>query len=70
MSDTPIETIDTLLESVEADVDDEALGFKLRTARQLLLVLRERETVGQEALEHADIDPETREQLRELGYLE
>ena len=70
MSGTTIETIDTLLGSVEKSVEDPNLGFKLRTARQLLLVIDEREAAGQEALHEADLDPETRDRLRDLGYLE
>ncbi|WP_135820505.1 hypothetical protein [Halostella litorea] len=70
MADTTFETVDTMLESVQSDVDDPELCFKLRTARQLLVFLEERYAVGREALEDADFDDETLDSLRQLGYLE
>jgi hypothetical protein len=70
MSETTIETIDTLLGSVEESVADPDLGFKLRTARQLLLLIDEREAAGQQALHEADLDPETRDRLQDLGYID
>ncbi|WP_096389621.1 hypothetical protein [Halopenitus persicus] len=70
MSGTTIETIDTLLESVEESVEDPDVGFKLRTARQLLLLIDEREEAGQEALHEADLESETRKRLQELGYID
>lgn len=64
------EHIDTMLKSVQEDVTEPELSFKLRTARQLCDALKEQYTAGQEAVEQADIDEETRESLRQLGYLD
>jgi hypothetical protein len=70
MEEDLFEHIDTMLKSVQEDVTDSELTFKLRTARQALVALEEQYTAGQEALERADIDEETLESLRQLGYLD
>ncbi|MGQ4556815.1 hypothetical protein [Halobellus sp. GM3] len=70
MPKTTFETIDTLLEGVQADVEDADLVFKLRTARQLLLLLQEREDAGRQALDEVELDDEARDRLERLGYLE
>jgi len=62
--------IDTMLKSVQEDVTESELTVKLRTARQLCVALKEQYTAGQEAIERADIDEETLESLRQLGYLD
>ena len=64
------EHIDTMLKSVQEDVTDSELRFKLRTARQLCAAMKEQYIEGQQAIEGADIDEETIESLRELGYLD
>jgi len=64
------EHIDTMLRSVQEDVTDPEVTFKLRTLRQLCDALKEQYTARQEALEEADIDEETLESLRQLGYLD
>ena len=64
------EHIDTILESIQEDVQDPELRFKLRTARQLCSVMEEHYIAGQQAIERADVDEETIESLRELGYLD
>jgi hypothetical protein len=64
------EHIDTILESIQEDVQDPELRFKLRTARQLCNVMKEHYIAGQRAIERADVDEETIEPLRELGYLD
>ena len=64
------EHIDTMLKSVQEDVTGSELTFKLRTTRQLCDALKEQYTAGQEAIERADIDEETLESLRQLGYLD
>ncbi len=69
MPDTTIATIDAMLESVQATLEDSELRFKIRTARQLLLVVEEQHDVGRDALEDAALDESTRENLRRLGYL-
>lgn len=70
MGQDSFEHIDTMLKSVQEDVTKPELSFKLRTARQLCDALKEQYTAGQEAVERADIDEETRESLRQLGYLD
>jgi hypothetical protein len=70
MEEDLFEHIDTMLKSVQEDVTDSELTFKLRTARQALVALEEQYTAGQEAFERADIDEETLESLRQLGYLD
>lgn len=70
MEDELFNYIDSMLESVQDDVDDADLAFKLRTARQSLVGLEEQYREGQEALEQMDIDDETLDSLRELGYLD
>ncbi|MFC6875317.1 hypothetical protein [Halobellus marinus] len=70
MGETTYETIDTLVESVQEDVADPDLVFKLRTARQLLLLLQEREDAGRQVLDEVEIGADTRERLERLGYLE
>lgn len=70
MEEDSFEHTDTMLKSVQEGVTDSELRFKLRTARQLLDALKEQYTAGQEALEMADIDEETLESLRQLGYLD
>lgn len=70
MEEDLFEYIDTMLKSVQEAVTDSELKFKLRTARQSLFVLEDQYTAGQEALENTDIDEETLESLRQLGYLD
>lgn len=70
MTGATVETIETMLESVQQEVDDPELRFKLRTARQLLLLLEEQHDLGRKALADADLDADVREDLRTLGYLE
>jgi hypothetical protein len=64
------EKIDTMLANVQDEVDDSELSFKLRTARQLLMVYDEQLRKHREALAEDDIDEEALENLRELGYLD
>lgn len=70
MEDELFDYVDSMLESVQAEVDDPDLAFKLRTARQSLVGLEEQYREGQQALEQLDIDDETLDSLRELGYLD
>lgn len=62
--------IDAMLQDVQEEVTDTEVAFKVRTARQLLVPLEEQYTAGQAALEQADIDDETLDSLRQLGYIE
>jgi hypothetical protein len=70
MEEDLFEHIDTMLESVQEEVTDSDLTFKIRTARQSLVAIEEQYTAGQEALEKADINDGTLESLRQLGYLD
>ncbi|MGM0590411.1 MAG: hypothetical protein ACQETI_02065 [Halobacteriota archaeon] len=69
MSETTIDTIRTVLESVLRETEDAEIHFKLRTALQLLAVIDDREKVAREALKDSELDEDLRQQLRELGYL-
>ncbi|GGL27629.1 hypothetical protein EFA46_002255 [Halarchaeum sp. CBA1220] len=70
MTDTPIETIRTMLESLLEETDDPDVHYKLRTSLQLLTILEERDAAGRDALEHTDLDPEVAERLERLGYID
>jgi hypothetical protein len=63
------DTVETLLASVEEELDDPDLIFKLRTARQLNLACKDEMTAFQRTVEQADLDEETETRLEELGYL-
>lgn len=70
MTDTTIDTIGTLLENAVSKTDDPEVRFKLRTALQLLAVIDREHDVASAALENAEIEPDVRENLRELGYVD
>lgn len=70
MSRTPVDTIETMLESVLEDSDDSEACFKLRTSLQLLSVIRAQENVVKQALADCEMDEELRQRLQELGYLD
>lgn len=70
MDDSLFDTVTSLLESVIDETDDTEVHFKLRTALQLLVVLRTRHADAMETLEEADLDAELRDRLRDLGYVE
>lgn len=70
MSQAPVEAIDTMLASVQEEIDDSDLRFKLRTSRQLLRVLQERKKLERNALAVDELDESTRENLEQLGYLD
>jgi hypothetical protein len=63
------DTVETLLASVQEDIEDPDLVFKLRTARQLNLACKDEMSTFQQTIENADLDEETEARLRELGYL-
>jgi hypothetical protein len=69
MSETPIETTQTMLESLVEETDDSEVHFKLRTAMQLLDIAEEQYDAGRRALAEVELDQDTRENLEELGYL-
>lgn len=64
------EYIDEMLENVQEEVTDSDLRFKIRTARQTLIVLEDQHTTAQDALKKSDISDKTLESLRQLGYLD
>ncbi|TKX72946.1 MULTISPECIES: hypothetical protein [Halorubrum] len=64
------EHIDTMLKNAQQDLTDSEIRFKLRTARQLCDAMKRQYTEGQQVIERADIDEETIESLRDLGYLD
>lgn len=68
MEESVYDTIETLLASVQEDVDGQA-DYKLRVARQLTMVCKEQAATYKQSLEDADLDSETRAHLEELGYL-
>lgn len=70
MGKTTFEALCEILRSVQENVDDPETDYKLRTARQLVVLLDEQHTMGRKALEEAEIDAETRDRLRKLGYLD
>ncbi|RLM90399.1 hypothetical protein D3D02_06480 [Halobellus sp. Atlit-38R] len=64
------DTLASLLESVIEDTDGADVHFKLRTALQLLDVVRVRNERISETLSDVDLDDDLEERLRELGYVE
>ncbi|GGN06941.1 hypothetical protein [Halarchaeum nitratireducens] len=70
MTDDPIETIRTILESLLEETDDPDVHYKLRTSLQLLTILEERDAAGRDALEDADLDSDVVERLERLGYID
>lgn len=70
MGETVTERVAKLLESVQEEVEDPELSFKLRTARQMLVLCSEQHAVAKQALDEADLDEKTRDNLRQLGYLD
>jgi len=69
MDSTICDTVDSLLESVQNDIEDPNLIFKLRTARQLSVACKDEMDSFQRTLENADIDEDTETRLQKLGYL-
>jgi hypothetical protein len=65
-----LETIDELLEGVMNDVDDSDVRYRLRSARQLLELAKQRYKDHDEAIEDIVEDDEILKDLRELGYVE
>jgi hypothetical protein len=62
-------TIEELLEEVQEDIESPDASYKLRTARQLLSVLEQRNEDLSVAVSEAVSDDELRDRLRELDYL-
>ncbi|MFQ3474780.1 hypothetical protein HKK80_00770 [Halonotius sp. F2-221B] len=66
MSEDPLETVQTLLESVIEETDDAEVHYKLRSALQILEASKEEVSTLKEAV--AD-HPELEDRLSDLGYL-
>ena len=66
MSEDPLETVQTLLESVIEEADDAEVHYKLRSALQILEASKEEVSTLKEAV--AD-HPELEDRLSDLGYL-
>ena len=69
MTTDTLKTIEALLEEVQGDIENPDARYKLRTARQLLSVLEQRDVDLTVAINEAVSDDELRERLRNLGYL-
>lgn len=61
-------TIEELLREVQEDIDNPDASYRLRTARQLLSVLEQRNEELSVAVSEAVSDDELLNRLRELGY--
>jgi hypothetical protein len=70
MGETTLETIDELLKGSIEETDDADVSYKLRSARQLIDVVRMRHEEIDETIEEVQLDEEILENLRELGYVE
>lgn len=70
MAETTIGTVEAMLESAMEESENPDVDFKLRQALQLLFIIEERHVSVREELDAAEIDEETRANLRELGYLD
>lgn len=69
MTETAIDTIETMLENAMAETDNSEIRFKLRTALQLLTAVVEQKKVAREALEDCEMEEELRQRLHDLGYI-
>jgi hypothetical protein len=70
MGQTLAGDIDEMLASVQEQVEDSELRFKLRTARQLVRVYDERLREHGKSLHGENLDAEALENLRRLGYID
>jgi hypothetical protein len=70
MAYTTTERAAELIRGVLQDTDDDENRFKLRTALQLIELIDEQHELAVQTINDSNIDEQTRENLRELGYLE
>jgi DNA-directed RNA polymerase specialized sigma54-like protein len=70
MAETTLGTIDELLEGALEDADDSEMRYKLKSARQLVQVLQQRQDSLGEAVHDAVDDEEIMSSLRDLGYID
>ncbi|QAU14034.1 hypothetical protein EKH57_15725 [Halorubrum sp. BOL3-1] len=64
-----LKNIEELLEEIQNDIETPDASYNLRTARQLLDVLYERNEELSVTVNEAVSDDELRERLSDLGYL-
>ena len=69
MSETTLDTLEDLLQGAEEDIDNSDAVYKLRSARQLVEVLRQRQDDRDKAIEDVIDDEEVLDNLRDLGSL-
>jgi hypothetical protein len=65
-----LDTVDEMLEGAMNDIDDSDARYKIRSARQLLELAKERHRSHDEAIEEMISDDEVLSKLRDLGYVE
>jgi len=70
MPSATLDTIEELLQSVQDDVNDSETVYKIRNARQLVQVLKQKHDDLDKAIDETITDEEILENLRELGYFE
>jgi len=70
MPRSTLETLDDLLLGAEEDIDNSDVVYKLRSARQLIEVLKQRQDDQDDAIEDAISDEEVLDNLRDLGYIQ
>lgn len=71
MGQTTLDTIDELLEGVIDETDDSEIHYKLRKARQLAEVVKQRHRdLADEGITNEVDDEEILNDLRDLGYIE
>lgn len=68
MTDTPLDTISLLIDGALADTDDKEARYKLRTASQLIDVVKQHQSDLVDAVESVEVDDDVRERLEALGY--
>jgi hypothetical protein len=69
MAKTTLDTLDELLEGAFDDVDDPDVRYKLRSARQLVQVIQQRQNTLDDAITDAVDDEDIIGRLRDLGYI-
>ena len=65
-----LDAVDTLLEDAIDDTEDSDVGYKLRSARQLVELAKQRLRAHDEDIIDEIDDDELLTTLRDLGYLE
>ena len=65
-----LDTVDEILEGAMNDIDDSDGLYKIRSARQLLELAKQRHRDHDEAIEEIISDDEVLDDLRDLGYVD